>query len=63
MSTPLTDEQIENWRRVMVSIIGPYALVMPKAEIQILRDRMQAKANEIELTDPARPAAETAQKE
>lgn len=48
MTTQLTDEQIRNWRRVMVSVIGPYALVMSKEEIQLLKDRMQAKANEIE---------------
>lgn len=56
MITPLTDEQIENWRRVMVSVIGPYALFMSKEEIQRLRDRMQSKLNEIEHDDAATQA-------
>lgn len=41
----LTDEQIENWRRVLVNMFGPYALLMPKEEIQRHRDKMQGWAN------------------
>ena len=29
----LTDEQIENWRKILVMRIGPFALLMPKETI------------------------------
>jgi hypothetical protein len=41
----LSDEQIENWRKVLCGIVGPYALVMPKEDIQKFRDKMQANAD------------------
>ena len=37
----LTPEQIKNWRKVLSTTIGPYALIMPDSEIQALRDRHQ----------------------
>lgn len=37
----LTPEQVENWRRVLSAMIGPYAWVMPVAEVQKIRDRLQ----------------------
>lgn len=37
----LTPEQAENWRMAMTSMFGPYALIMPEAQIQRLRDKMQ----------------------
>ena len=40
---PLTPEQIKNWRNVLVGMVGPYALIMPDADVQKFRDRMQAK--------------------
>ncbi len=43
----LTPEQIANWREVLCSMIGPYALIMPDADIQQYRDQMQARADEI----------------
>lgn len=58
MTTPLTDEQIQNWRRVMVYMIGPYALIMSKEEIQRLHDKMQARVNEIEADSPDDAAAQ-----
>lgn len=41
MKPPLTPEQIENWRRVLFGQIGAYALIMPVAEIEAHRGRMQ----------------------
>ena len=37
----LTPEQIENWRRVLCGMIGPYALMMPSEQIQMYRDKLQ----------------------
>ena len=37
----MTDEQIENWRKVLSMILGPYALMMPKEDVQKMRDKMQ----------------------
>ena len=37
----LTDEQIENWRKVLSMTLGPYALIMPKEDVQKMRDKMQ----------------------
>ena len=42
--TPLTDEQVENWRNVLCLTLGPYALMMPAEQIQTIRDRMQRDA-------------------
>ena len=40
-SPPLTPEQIENWRKVLLRMIGPYALIAPPEDIQAMRDKMQ----------------------
>ena len=40
----LTKEQIEHWRKALMSILGPYALIMPVEEIQHIRDIAQKKA-------------------
>lgn len=53
INAPLTGEQVENWRRVLVSVIGPYALLMSKEQIQAMRDKMQAKANEADQAPTA----------
>ena len=37
----LTPEQVQNWRQVLCGIIGPYALIMPVAIVQRMRDRFQ----------------------
>jgi len=42
----LTKEQIEHWRKALMSILGPYALIMPVEEIQHIRDIAQKKADE-----------------
>ena len=43
----LSDEQIENWRKTLCGMIGPYALIMPKEEVQAIRDKMQENVNDI----------------
>lgn len=45
--TPLTPEQIKNWREILLGMIGDYALIMPVAEIQKFRDRMQRIADNL----------------
>jgi predicted DNA-binding transcriptional regulator len=44
----LSNEQVENWRRVLCGILGPYALIMPKEQIQKFRDKMQERVNKLE---------------
>lgn len=41
----LTPEQIENWRNILCSNIGPYAWIMSDDDIQKYRDAMQLKIN------------------
>lgn len=41
----LSPEQIENWRKVLFGMIGPYAKIMPADEIQKFRDKMQRDAD------------------
>jgi hypothetical protein len=43
----LTSEQIENWRRILFSMYGPMALLLPDDEIQIYRDMMQALVSKL----------------
>lgn len=50
MSEKLTDEQIKNWRKVLVGMIGPYALIMPKEEIQAFRDKTQNAVQQVTQT-------------
>lgn len=42
----LTDEQVENWRKVLLSLLGPYARLMTREQIQAYRDRMLALSKE-----------------
>ena len=42
----LTPEQIENWRKVLFVMFGPYAAMMPAEVIQKYRDKMQANVND-----------------
>mgnify|MGYP006980376562 CR=1 FL=1 len=39
----MNDTQVENWRRVLLGMVGPYALIMPREQIIALRDRLQSK--------------------
>jgi len=43
-SQELTDEQVENWRKVLCQTLGPYALIAPREQIQEIRDNMQNQA-------------------
>ena len=42
----MTEEQIQNWRKILSGMVGPYAFIMPVKEIEALRDKLEAKANE-----------------
>lgn len=37
----LTDEQLDNWRKVLAMHFGPHAYMMPEEEVQKMRDKMQ----------------------
>lgn len=39
----MTHKQIENFRKVLVLQLGPYALLMSDDDVVRFRDRMQAK--------------------
>ncbi len=41
----MTPEQINNFRTVLVQIIGPYALLIPDEEVVKLKDNFQARIN------------------
>jgi len=41
----LSPEQIENWRRILCEMLGPYALIASDAEIQKMRDKFQKRIN------------------
>jgi len=47
-NTPLTEEQIKNWRMILFDKLGPYALIMPVEQVQALRDKMQKNVQEVE---------------
>jgi len=57
MSEKLTDEQIKNWREVLVGMIGPYALIMPREEIQAFRDKTQNAVQQVAQPNLDKPAA------
>jgi hypothetical protein len=44
---PLTDEQYDNWRRVLLGTLGPYAMVMPRSQIDKMREMMQEDADKL----------------
>ena len=41
MNEKLTEEQIKNWREALIKMIWPYALLMPREEIQAFHDKTQ----------------------
>lgn len=41
----LTDEQVKNWRNVLLGIIGPYALIMPKEDVKKMAEKFQEEIN------------------
>lgn len=42
MSKELSDEQLEHWRKVLSMTLGPYAFMMPKEDVQKMKDKMQS---------------------
>ena len=48
MNEKLTDEQIKNWRKVLIATLGPYALIMPKEDVQKIHDKMQKESDQRE---------------
>ncbi len=47
MSDKMTEEQIENWRKILLPMFGPYALIMPEEEIILFKNRAQENINNI----------------
>jgi len=41
----MNDTQLENWRRVLIGVVGPWAMFMPKEQIIALRDRLQSRVD------------------
>lgn len=41
----LTPEQIDNWRNALVTILGPYALLMSDEDVVRARNSMQSSLN------------------
>lgn len=39
----LTSDQIKHWRDILLSTLGPYALMMPDEQVQQIRDEMQRR--------------------
>ena len=50
-SSKLNPEQIDNWRKVLFGMIGPYALMMPAEDIQKYRDILQSRAEKDKSQD------------
>jgi len=44
---PLTEEQAQHWRKLLLPKIGPYALIMPLEDIEQERAKVQAMVNYI----------------
>jgi hypothetical protein len=42
MSEKLTLEQIENWRKALVTTLGPYANIMSDEQVEDYKNRVQA---------------------
>ena len=50
-NSQLTEEQVKNWRRVLIGIIGPATIFMSVDMIQKLRNKYQEIANKGRETD------------
>lgn len=48
----LTPEQVENWRRVLSGMVGPYAWIMPVDQVQAMRDKFQEQVNNLPSNAP-----------
>lgn len=49
----LTEEQIKNWRKALIHTLGPYALLMPDEQIQVLFERMQSGLTQRAVDPPS----------
>jgi hypothetical protein len=47
----MTPEQVENWRKVLCEILGPYALIMPVEDVHKFRDKLQKKVNTLSVKE------------
>jgi len=47
----LTDYQVENWRPILYRLLGPYALIMTRDEVQAIKDLMQRQVNNLGLDE------------
>ena len=47
---PMTAQQIENYRSVLFTMLGPYALLMSAEQIEAHRNMMQQRINQYEAT-------------
>lgn len=56
--TTMTPEQISNFRKVLVGMIGPYALIMPDKDVVEARDMIQARINREEAAPTCPPPSE-----
>jgi hypothetical protein len=45
-SETLTDEQVANWRTYLSLQFGGWALIMPREQVQLYRDRLQQALDE-----------------
>jgi len=51
----LTSTQIENWRKLLVGMLGPYALMASAHDVRVFKDKMQKTIDEwIEADMPGR---------
>ena len=48
----LTPEQIQNWRKVLVSMFGVAAFGFSDAQIQAFRNRMQEQVDKMAIGEP-----------
>jgi hypothetical protein len=50
----MTDEQVENWRKILYGMFGPVALLCPREQIVAYRDHFQAQLDAGCDCDPKR---------
>jgi hypothetical protein len=48
MNKELTSEQLENLRGVLSSILGPYAFIIPKEQIENFRKKVNGDINKLD---------------
>lgn len=62
VSGRLNAEQIKNWRNVLLGMIGPWALMMPDEDVQMMRDEMQRRLGDesanVRVSDSPRKTAD-----